>query len=42
MNTLQTGDKAPRFELLDQNGESVKLADYIGKKQILVYFYPFR
>lgn len=40
MNTLQSGDKAPLFELLDQNGESVKLVDYIGKKQVLVYFYP--
>jgi len=40
MNTLQAGDKAPLFELLDQNGETVKLADYIGEKQILVYFYP--
>lgn len=40
MKTLQAGDKSPLFELLDQNGESVKLADYIGKKQVLVYFYP--
>ena len=36
---LQTGDKAPAFELLDQNGETIKLADFAGKK-VLVYFYP--
>lgn len=40
MKTLQAGDKAPSFELADQNGEMVKLADYIGKQQVLVYFYP--
>lgn len=36
---LEIGTKAPDFELLDQNGESVKLSDYLGKKVIL-YFYP--
>lgn len=40
MNTLQVGDTAPLFELADQNGETVKLADFIGKKRVLVYFYP--
>jgi peroxiredoxin Q/BCP len=39
MNTLQAGDKAPVFDLLDQNGNSVKLTDFSGKK-VLVYFYP--
>ena len=40
MNTLQAGDNAPLFSLPDQNGETVSLADFIGKKQVLVYFYP--
>jgi len=40
MNTLTIGDKAPLFSLLDQNENTVNLADYIGKKQVLVYFYP--
>ena len=40
MNTLQVGDKAPLFTLPDQNGDMVSLADFIGKKQVLVYFYP--
>ena len=40
MNTLTVGDKAPLFTLLDENEQSVSLADYVGKKQVLVYFYP--
>ncbi|SFS32564.1 thioredoxin-dependent thiol peroxidase [Lutibacter maritimus] len=39
MNTLKVGDKAPNFEALDQNGNTVKLADYKGKKLVL-FFYP--
>lgn len=38
--TLITGDLAPEFNLPDQNGENFNLADYIGKQNILVYFYP--
>ena len=36
---LETGKKAPDFELPDQNGEMHKLSDYKGMKVIL-YFYP--
>lgn len=36
---LNIGDKAPDFEGKDQNGNTVKLSDYQGKKVIL-YFYP--
>ena len=36
---LNIGDKAPEFESKDQNGKTVKLSDYKGKKVIL-YFYP--
>lgn len=39
MAKLKVGDKAPEFELSDQNGKTVKLTDYLGKK-VLVYFYP--
>jgi peroxiredoxin Q/BCP len=33
------GKKAPKFSLMDQNGEKVSLSDFKGKK-VLVYFYP--
>jgi peroxiredoxin Q/BCP len=39
MTTLKIGDKAPIFEALDQNGNTIKLSDYKGKKLVL-FFYP--
>ncbi len=36
---LKAGDKAPEFNLPDQNGKTVKLSDFAGRK-LLVYFYP--
>jgi peroxiredoxin Q/BCP len=39
MATLDIGGKAPEFSLLDQNGNTVKLSDYEGRK-VLIYFYP--
>src|SRR5210317_1171844 len=39
MNTLKTGDKVPEFTAVDQDGNSVNLSDYSGKK-LVVFFYP--
>jgi len=39
MTRLNTGDKAPGFNLIDQNGEKVKLADFKSKK-LFIFFYP--
>ena len=39
MTHLKAGDKAPEFEALDQDGNTVKLSDYKGKK-LVVFFYP--
>ena len=36
---LETGMKAPEFALCNQNGETVRLSDFLGKKVVL-YFYP--
>jgi peroxiredoxin Q/BCP len=36
----KTGDTAPLFEGTDQDGKTVKLADFEGKKNVLLYFYP--
>ncbi len=39
-NLPKTGDTAPLFTGQDQDGKEFKLADHIGKKNILLYFYP--
>ena len=36
---LQSGDKAPDFNLRNDNDEAVKLSNYKGRKVVL-YFYP--
>jgi peroxiredoxin Q/BCP len=38
--TLKVGDRAPDFSLPDQNGKMVKLADFHGKKTVILAFYP--
>ena len=37
--TLKVGDKAPDFTLPDQNGKPVHLADFLGKKNVVLAFY---
>ena len=37
---VQVGDSAPDFTLLDQSGTPVCLGDFLGKKHIVLYFYP--
>lgn len=39
MTTLDKGDKAPAFNIKDQDGKTVKLADFKGQK-LFIYFYP--
>ncbi len=39
MTHLKVGDKAPNFSGLDQDGNTIKLSDYKGKKLVL-FFYP--
>src|ERR1039457_7312972 len=36
----KVGDKAPLIEGQDQDGKPWKLADVMGKKVVLLYFYP--
>ena len=36
----KAGDVAPDFIGQDQDGHTVKLADFAGKKLVLLYFYP--
>ena len=37
---LKVGDKAPEFTSVDDKGEEWKSADHVGKKILVVYFYP--
>lgn len=37
---LTVGDTIPSFSLKDQNDSLFNIADYIGKKILVVYFYP--
>lgn len=39
MITLKIGDKAPLFKAFNENGETIQLSDYKGKKLVL-FFYP--
>ena len=38
MTNLKVGDEAPDFTGLDQNGNSISLKDYAGKKLMLFWF----
>ena len=37
---LKVGDPVPSFSLYDENGNLFKSKDYIGKKILVIYFYP--
>lgn len=38
---VQVGDKAPDFSLPATTAEKVSLADFIGKKPVVVFFYVY-
>lgn len=38
--TVLEGQQAPNFTLKNEQGELVSLADYNGKKSVVLYFYP--
>lgn len=37
--TLKVGDKAPDFSVISSTGKPVALADYAGKKNVVLFFY---
>ena len=37
---IKKGDKCPNFELQNQFGEKVAISDFIGKQNLVIYFYP--
>ena len=38
--TLAVGQKAPDFDVTSSSGKQLKLADMLGKKNVVLYFYP--
>jgi thioredoxin-dependent peroxiredoxin len=37
---LKEGDKAPSFSALDDQGKTVKLSDFAGKQEVVLFFFP--
>lgn len=37
---IQIGDVCPDFQLKNQHGQMIKISDFIGKKYLVIYFYP--
>ena len=40
MKELEVGDKVPQFLLKDQNGNERSSAEWLGKKSMVIFFYP--
>lgn len=40
MSALKIGDRIPNFTLPSATGETVNIEDFIGKKSLVIYFYP--
>lgn len=40
MAKLQVGDRAPNFAAKDQRGETMRLVDFLGKRGLVLFFYP--
>jgi peroxiredoxin len=37
---IDVGARAPDFTLKDQNNQEIKLSDFVGRKAVLLVFYP--
>jgi len=40
MNKIQIGDKIPSFTLKDQNGNDFDIFSFLGRKKLVIFFYP--
>lgn len=40
MKPIQTGDMIPQFSLPDQNGNLFDITSVLGKKKLVIFFYP--
>jgi thioredoxin-dependent peroxiredoxin len=40
MNKIQVGDPIPSFTLKDQNGNDFDISSLLGRKKLVIFFYP--
>jgi peroxiredoxin Q/BCP len=40
MNPVKVGDKIPLFSLPDQDGKMFHIADHLGRRKLVIFFYP--
>jgi len=40
MNKIQIGDTIPFFTLKDQNGNDFDISNFLGRKKMVLFFYP--
>lgn len=40
MKPIELGDQIPDFSLKDQDGNLLKISKYLGKKKLVIFFYP--
>jgi len=40
MNKIETGDSIPTFALKDQNGNDFSISSFLGRKKLVIFFYP--
>jgi len=40
MKSVEVGDSVPSFSLLDQNGNLFDINTFLGKKKLVIFFYP--
>jgi peroxiredoxin Q/BCP len=40
MKPIKLGDQIPDFSLDDQDGNLLKISNYLGKKKLVIFFYP--
>jgi peroxiredoxin Q/BCP len=40
MKKIEVGSKVPEFTLADQNGKMFSISSVLGKKNLVIYFYP--
>jgi peroxiredoxin Q/BCP len=40
MSSLKIGDQIPDFSLKDQDGNLFEIGNYLGKKKLVIFFYP--